>query len=224
MSVTFRGFKFDPSTVGKLELAEKWIGVTLAFAQGSYSSGVAASGGTHDGGGAVDVKCIGDPTALKVKKVHYLRAVGFDAWHRPYNWDGVGGGEHIHCIERSNTNLSQAAKNQLAQWNAGDNGLANHARDTDSVDTAAGRPALITQPPVVFPPASLAQQNGPDNMIVSYPKKTPGKTYTWHGDFILSGSALFHIVDPANYASAVTAGLKVWNVSYAQWLELGGKA
>lgn len=144
MSISWRGYQFDQSSINKMELAEKYIGVTLAFAQGSYSSGVAASGGTHDGGGAADVECLGDSTALKVKKVHYIRACFGIAWHRPYNWDGAGGGEHIHCIEIGNPNLSPAAQSQVTQWNQGDNGLANHGADSESIDQQAGRPATIT--------------------------------------------------------------------------------
>lgn len=233
MTVTWRGFKFDPSTVSKLELAEAWIRhdrpelPALSFYQGSYSTGVAASANTHGGGGAVDVKVTGDTSLEKVSKVHYLRAVGFAAWHRPYNWDGARGVEHIHAIELSNTNVSSAAAQQKTQYREGLNGLANQARDGDAIDVSAGRPSGLTTPPaapVTFPAANPAKQIGTDMLIVTYPKTTKGKTYTWHGDFLLSGGTLFHIVTEADKAAFAKAGVKTSPVSYAQWLALGGKA
>lgn len=146
--VTFRGVKLDPSTVTKLLLAEALVGFTLSFPQGSYNAGgVAASAGTHDGGGAVDVHCNTYTTAAKVTLVHYLRAVGFAAWHRPLNWDGAGGSEHVHCEEIGNPNLSSGAAAQIVQWNAHENGLADHGADNEPVDVAAGRPARITAVP-----------------------------------------------------------------------------
>jgi len=60
-----------------------------AITQGSYSSGVSASFGTHDGGGAVDLSVLrrgtytilwDDINAL----LHALRAAGFAAWLREY--------------------------------------------------------------------------------------------------------------------------------------------
>lgn len=144
----FRGVKLDGSTITKLLLAEQLVGFTLSFPQGSYNAGgVAASAGTHDGGGAVDVHCNTYSTAAKVTLVHYLRAVGFAAWHRPLNWDGAGGSEHVHCEEIGNPNLSSGAKAQIVQWNAHESGLANHGADTEPVDVAAGRPARITAVP-----------------------------------------------------------------------------
>jgi hypothetical protein len=154
--ITFRGYKFDQSTVDKVKLAEAWLGWQIEIVQGSYSSGVSASAGTHDGGGAMDVHCNSYPYDKKVSLVHWLRAVGFAAWHRPPNWDGAGGSEHIHCEEIDNPNLSSGAKAQITQWNQGRNGLAGAGLDNVQVDVAAGRPARITQyptppqPPVVI--------------------------------------------------------------------------
>ena len=79
---TFRGVTLDQPTIDALLVAESILGYQLSFAQGSYNAGgVAASVGTHDGGGAVDVRIGGgsDPTAVQVPKVHALPAAGFPA-------------------------------------------------------------------------------------------------------------------------------------------------
>lgn len=144
MSITWRGVELDQSTVDKLKLAEAWLEFQLEFPQGSYSTAVAASGGTHSGGGAVDVHCNDYPRAKAVNVVHWLRAVGFAAWHRPPNWDGAGGSEHVHAIEIGNPNLADAAADQVTQWNLEENGLAGHDADTGELDKLAGRPALVT--------------------------------------------------------------------------------
>lgn len=144
---SFRGFSLDQSTIDKIKLAEAWLGFTIQLTQGSYSSGVSASAGTHDGGGAMDISCSSYAYDKKVSLVHWLRAVGFAAWHRPYNWDGAGGSEHIHCEEIGNPNLSSGAKSQITQWNQGLNGLANRGSDNVQVDKDAGRPNKVTEYP-----------------------------------------------------------------------------
>ena len=61
-----------------------------AIAQGSYSTGVSASLGTHDGGGGVDLSVLrqGTYTVLwdDIEPVlHALRVAGFAAWLREYS-------------------------------------------------------------------------------------------------------------------------------------------
>ena len=55
----------------------------ITMAQGGYNrGGVAASAGTHDGGGAFDL------TEFNWgNRVRALRILGCAAWHRPYNCD-----------------------------------------------------------------------------------------------------------------------------------------
>lgn len=142
--VTWRGFKFDQLTINAILLTESLLGYQLTIVQGSFSSSVSASAGTHSGGGAADIHVVGYPTSKKVAIVHALRQAGFAAWHRPYNWDNAGGGEHVHCILIGDSQMSSAAARQIVQWNQGTNGLADHAPDDDSVDVAAGRPAIVT--------------------------------------------------------------------------------
>lgn len=229
MPVNFRGVTLDASTRDKFLLAELWIrhdlkdpSFTLSFPQGSYSTSVAASGGTHSGGGVADVHCAGLPDSTKVIMMHYFRAcVGF-GWHRPYNWDGAGGGEHMHIGEIGNPNMSSALKSQVAQWYAEDNGLANHAHDSESIDAKAGRPFRIKTPPGVVSAPSTSSEDDV-LVIIKYPRKTAGKTYKWAGDFLLSGGRLVHLTSPADEAAFVKAGVPVVNVSYDQYVALGGK-
>jgi hypothetical protein len=90
--------------------------------QGSYHPGVSQSGGTHDGGGAIDVS----PFNWE-QRVHALRAVGFCAWHRPAI-PGVWG-EHIHAILRGDREMSTAAHEQVVQYDQHTDGLAGHGPD-----------------------------------------------------------------------------------------------
>lgn len=154
MPIQFRGVTLDQSTADKFVIAELWIRqalndptFTLSFPQGSYSTSVAASGGTHAGGGVADVHCLGYDTNTKVVMMRYFRAVLGFGWHRPYNWDGAGGGEHMHIGELGNPNMSAALASQVTQWNQGDNGLASWATDSEQIDVLAGRPARIYGPP-----------------------------------------------------------------------------
>jgi peptidoglycan hydrolase-like protein with peptidoglycan-binding domain len=103
-------------------------GCVLGLSQGSYNAGgVAASAGTHDGGGAVDVSvqeiCGKNPDRV----VRALRTVGFAAWHR-FPSQGFDS-EHIHAIAVSDPDLSGGARDQVADYYNGKNGLASHAAD-----------------------------------------------------------------------------------------------
>lgn len=129
MSVTWRGKKFDAQTRDQLVEVDKLVGpnVSIRPTQGSYSTGVGASAGTHAGGGAVDLS-VHDLTDWQIGLVVFLlRRVGIAAWHRlpsEGNW-----AEHIHGINVTAPDLSAAAKSQVAQYKKGTNGLANHGPD-----------------------------------------------------------------------------------------------
>ena len=101
---------------------ERRLGYELSVSQGSYNSGVSASAGTHDGGGAVDL------SAFDWKnKVHAGRAVGFAMWHRP----AIAGlwPEHIHGIAIGDKEMSSGAAAQVVDYRNHRDGLASHARD-----------------------------------------------------------------------------------------------
>ncbi len=125
----FTGRTVNQRTRAMLAEAEKLLGRDVVLSQGSYNpGGVGASAGTHDGGGAVDISVSDLGTTQRWETVKALRTVGFAAWFRtpdegpwPY---------HIHCIAVGDTDLSIAARNQVADYYVGKNGLASHAADS----------------------------------------------------------------------------------------------
>lgn len=126
--ITFRGVTLSTRTRDMILAAEKILGWQLVLTQGSYNKGgVTASAGTHDGGGAVDVRARDLTDAQKTAVVVALRQVGFASWHRlPSEGNWV---EHIHSIAIGDAELSAGAKAQVADYKAGRNGLANKRAD-----------------------------------------------------------------------------------------------
>lgn len=117
----------DRYTAAALLVAERRLGYELTITQGSYNDGgVAASGGTHDGGGVVDLAAYDYR-----KKVLVLRYLGFAAWYRPELWKN---GKrvwpaHIHAVQIGNRRLSPEAQRQVAAYKAGRDGLAANGPD-----------------------------------------------------------------------------------------------
>jgi hypothetical protein len=121
--IEFRGKTLDRRTVALILLAEKRLGFKLSITQGSYNASVEQSGGTHDGGGAVDFAPVGGD----IKQiVLVLRRLGAAAWFRPELWrDGKRiWGPHIHMVMIDHRTASPAAKDQIVAYRAGRNGLA----------------------------------------------------------------------------------------------------
>jgi TP901 family phage tail tape measure protein len=102
--VTYGGKTFNARTVRMLKRAEESYGSGFGFYQGSYSTGVSASKGTHDGGGAVDIK----PPANIDKALKALASAGF--WAK---WRGSMNPPHIHALATGDAQLSSAARRQL---------------------------------------------------------------------------------------------------------------
>lgn len=132
----WRGVQLDEITIAALEWAEaRWsaagkpgAGLTMSPSQGSYNAGgVNASAGTHDGGGAVDLKVLGMSTVARRRMVRWLRRAGFAAWYRA----PIAGlwGPHVHAILLDHPHASKAATDQMAAYRAGRNGLANNGAD-----------------------------------------------------------------------------------------------
>jgi hypothetical protein len=90
-----------------------------AITQGSYTSGIeAASFGTHDGGGAVDlsVRSLADWSVLEdgiAPMLRALRIAGFAAWLREENELYPGSPIHIHAVAIGDLELSEAARAQI---------------------------------------------------------------------------------------------------------------
>lgn len=118
----------DEITHQALLAVEKILGYELTITQGSYNpvrsgGGVPASGGTHDGGGVVDLA----PFDAE-NKVRALRKVGFAAWFRP----PIPGlwGAHVHAVLIGNEKLSEAAKRQVTAYANHRDGLKSNLPDT----------------------------------------------------------------------------------------------
>lgn len=118
---TYSGRTVNQRTKDMLQQAAALSGMTINLSQGSYNAGgVAASAGTHDGGGVVDIAS--SSTALCLA----LRKVGFAAWIRT---PAQGFAYHIHAVAIGDRELSSGAKSQIRQWAVDTNGLASHGSD-----------------------------------------------------------------------------------------------
>ena len=90
-----------------------------AITQGSYTSAVEASFGTHSGGGAVDLSVMAAGTYQVLEAeieplVRALRLAGFAAWYRDFDELYPGSPVHIHAIAIGDRELSLPAREQLA--------------------------------------------------------------------------------------------------------------
>jgi len=126
--LNWRGVVANRRTIEMLEITglRSELG-TLRIPQGSYTTGVSASGGTHAGGGALDISVRDMTTTERDHVVWALRKTSFAAWYRPY-LAGVWPA-HIHAIAIGDRELSAAAAEQVVQYRNGQNGLANHGPD-----------------------------------------------------------------------------------------------
>jgi hypothetical protein len=89
-----------------------------AITQGSYTDSVAASFGTHAGGGAVDLSVMRQGTYTVLwddvdPLLRALRTAGFAAWLREYGELHADSPIHIHAIAIGDRELSAAAQEQL---------------------------------------------------------------------------------------------------------------
>ncbi len=99
--VSFRGAIVNVRTKIMIERVEAYakkmgVPVPVIIVQGSYSSSVSASGGTHDGGGALDIRTRHLSLENVKKLVKAFRMAGFAAWKRGYGGDSFD--PHIHAI------------------------------------------------------------------------------------------------------------------------------
>jgi hypothetical protein len=129
--VWWKGHRFDARTRDQLEEAERLSGLNLAATQGSYSSRVGASAGTHSGGGAWDGVLRGT-TASMNQAVEALRRVGMAAWVRT---QAQGFVPHVHAIsvqpggKHDRGVLSASAHAQVIDYYEGRNGLRGRGAD-----------------------------------------------------------------------------------------------
>ena len=130
--VYFRGVTVNIRTRVMVERAEAIMRALggpsrYSFIQGSYHYGVSASAGTHNGGGAIDVRCSYYSTyTADTKLVKALRMAGFAAWRRRWS-DGFS--PHIHAIAIGDRQASSGAKYQVYEYFRGGDGLSGYRRD-----------------------------------------------------------------------------------------------
>jgi hypothetical protein len=121
--VDVNGETLNQRTLTMLAHAQSLYGGELeltghAITQGSYTSSLSASFGTHAGGGAVDLSVLrrGTYTVLWEEVpllIRALRAAGFAAWLREYGELHENSPIHIHAIAVGDRELSDAAQDQL---------------------------------------------------------------------------------------------------------------
>lgn len=125
--VVFEGFRMDARTRDMLVAAREICWAPLTITQGAYNDSVSASGGTHDGGGVLDIRAANLTSAQRTEAVASLRKIGFAAWLRtPSQSDWP---YHIHCVAVGCPDLSGAAKSQVTDYKNNRNGLASKGRD-----------------------------------------------------------------------------------------------
>lgn len=124
--VSYGGKTVNVRTREMLKLAAKWAGVTITLTQGSYNTGVAASAGTHDGGGVVDINVNAWSSATRARVQLALRKAGFAAWLRT---PADGFAYHIHACAIGDREMASLAKSQVQSYFNGRNGLANNGAD-----------------------------------------------------------------------------------------------
>ena len=112
----------DAITAAAIEKAEEIGGHEFVVTQGSYQNTVSASAGTHDGGGAVDLRWCGHVGCILA-----LRKAGFAAWHR--NPSQGPWPDHTHAVLVDHPKLAPSAARQVDSYRAGRNGLANNGAD-----------------------------------------------------------------------------------------------
>jgi hypothetical protein len=119
---TFRGVTLNERTIAMIKTAERGLGFALGLTQGSYNAGgVSASGGTHDGGGAVDFSVSSYPMKKRLRVQHAMRRVGFADWDRPAlvnEWP-----THNHGIAIGDKEVAPEAWLQVQDYYAHGNGL-----------------------------------------------------------------------------------------------------
>jgi hypothetical protein len=125
-TTTWRGRTVCAHSVPKYDAWAKAVGqpVRLAAINGSYSN-LAASAGTHSGGGALDIEMDGYSSALQKMTEAKGREVGLLVWLRP--WPG---NHHCHALDPDCPDLAKEARDQFESFRKGRDGLAAQGPDT----------------------------------------------------------------------------------------------
>lgn len=124
---TVYGHPSDNATAAFIHGREADLGFTLTVYQ--IIGGVPQSAGTHLDGRMFDLA-----PARADEKLKVIKDAGGWGWHRPFDWDGRGGIEHLHCgvilFNRQNAKgIAPAGFRQLASYDAERNGLVSNLHD-----------------------------------------------------------------------------------------------
>lgn len=157
-------------------LSEKY-GVPMEVGQGGFkgSGGADASSGTHGGGDVFDLRVKLFPEKLWVPVNTDLRRNNGCAWVRSpaYGWTLTG--SHIHCVMRdSYYPLSPGAKQQVASYDRGHNGLAGDA--ADPFPRPVQRPYVMPDPNAPVIPSLVPSE---EEMVCTYTDPDTKKTTFW---------------------------------------------
>jgi hypothetical protein len=126
--VWFEGVQLDTRTRDMFVRLRWRLGLPLVLTQGSYSNAT-ASAGTHSGGGALDIRTGDLTTDQRARLVLGARQQGFAAWLRTPSQANPPWPYHMHGIAVGCPDLSAAARDQVADYIAGRNGLASNGPD-----------------------------------------------------------------------------------------------
>lgn len=126
--ITWRGVRVHEQTRDQLLEVERLTGIRVRPTQGSYSTAVGASAGTHSEGGAVDLSVDGLTKGQITALVFACRRVGLSGtWFRPYR-RGVWAA-HIHCVSTDGPDLAPSAARQIDERRKGGDGLVGDQPD-----------------------------------------------------------------------------------------------
>jgi hypothetical protein len=162
MTTYWRGVTLDDRTALMMDEVVRLCGgdVNIRPTQGSYSGGVSASGGTHDGGGAIDLA--GQDSGMTQYDRELIRnagrSVGFAMWIRDpsqSDWPWHIHGEAVQDGGKYDQGcLSSGAHGQVVDYYEGRNGLASGAPDDGPRDYVGITWETYTSEAAPAPPAT----------------------------------------------------------------------
>ncbi len=153
--VSHQGKTLNARTLRMLRDAERNLRATFRVTQGSYRPRTSYSGGTHMGGGALDVNGPrGWATAVRA-----LRGAGFAAWHRTPAQGPWG--HHIHALAIGDRELSPSAAGQVRSFQSGGTGLRGLANGGIVKARPGGTPVVVGE-------------GGRDEVVIPLPRRGDG--------------------------------------------------
>lgn len=214
-TISYQGGRFDQRTYDMLREVERLLPFQIFVSQGGYNTGgVAASAGTHDRA-AVDISASLLTTSERAQLDRTGRRVGFAGWIRtpaqgfPWHWHGVPvGGD-----------LAPAARAQVVQYYAGENGLAGHGADDGTRDYVGVTWETYKSGSAYRPPINTDPGTGSGTLTDWLDMASEADVRKWISEEVtkalrnegVSGAA---VMDPGQYPNGTyTVGAKVAKIS-----------